>query len=182
MQPYEPSSSSFAPCAMPPRCILDACPIPPWAISSQFHSFTRGSLTCFGYLRWTSFTKVSTASSPSRCSQGSHDAFSGGYPCQNTKYSTRFALRLSRLFAIDSTTQNFLPSMTSGGGGSCRRQESSRFDMVELLRQALRREMPGHGRPASWILSGLANVDSAGRIHCISGILYASRTSFILSV
>jgi hypothetical protein len=78
--------------------------------------------------------------------------------------------------------------------------------MVELLRWALRREMPsidyhliahaggeglvldlciiplGHALPASWIFSGLANVDSAGRIHRVSGMLYASKTSFILFV
>jgi hypothetical protein len=97
------------------RCIRDA------ALGNRFYSSTRWSLTCFGYLRWNSFTKVTTASSPSICSQGSHDASTGGYPFQNTKYSTRFALRLSRLFAIDSTTQNLSPSMTSGGGGSCLR-------------------------------------------------------------
>jgi hypothetical protein len=67
--------------------------------------------------------------------------------------------------------------------------ESSRFDMIELLRQALRREtldlciIPlGHALPASWILSGLANVNSAGRIYHISDVLYASKTLFILSV
>jgi hypothetical protein len=91
------------------RCIRDA------ALGNSFYSFTHWTLTCFGYLRWNSFTKVSTASSRSRCSQGSHDASSGGYPFQNTKYSPRFALRLSQLFAIDSTSQNFSPSMTSGG-------------------------------------------------------------------
>jgi hypothetical protein len=104
------------------RCIRDASAMHlRYHPRRYLHNFTRGSLTCFGYLRWNSFTKVSTASSPSRCSQGSHDASSGGYPCQNTEYSTRFALRLSRLFAIDSTTQNFSPSMTSGGEGPCRR-------------------------------------------------------------
>jgi hypothetical protein len=51
--------------------------------------------------------------------------------------------------------------------------------IIEILPEMV--QMPCH-RAISRSLAGLVHVDFAGRIHCISGILYASRASFTLSV